>query len=159
MRRKVDIVKVEDEKLLDGMVELAGELGAVSGGAAADPESMRANLSAMIAADAYDIFAAVDSGKVMAFVAVHYYREATGRAEYARIGELAARAELRGGDLARDLVRAAAMAARVRGCERVGVAAVHDDDSALEFYHAIGFDRWRVLLEMDLVDQRGGGRA
>lgn len=146
----MDIVKVESEKLLEAMVDVSCELGAMVAGGPADPEAMRRNLAMMISEAAYEVFAARVGERVLGLVAVHYYEGMTGQRPAARISELVIRADAHGGGVARDLVTAAAMAARVRGAGTLEIAAESDDDSAVELYHGLGFSDWRILFRMDL---------
>ena len=146
----VDIVKVESEKMLSGMVDAACELGAMVSGGAVDPDVMRANLAMMIASDAYEIYAATVGDRVLGLVAVHYYDSVTEPRLCARISEMVIRADMQGSGVSRDLVNAAAMAARVHGAGSLEVAADSDDDARVEFLHGLGFGDWQILFKMDL---------
>lgn len=117
--------------------DMAGLLRQLGHGAS--PREVAERLDALAKDTNGTVLVAVGFAPVIGLVAVQWYGTLQDPRRVAHITALVVDEAERGHGIGRSLVKSAAQAARVAGCDRLEIAAPPDNMAAQEFYHSIGF--------------------
>ncbi|MEW6554853.1 MAG: GNAT family N-acetyltransferase [Actinomycetota bacterium] len=121
----------------------------------ADKAGVLAIYERYLESDDHQVYVAEMDGRLVAVMSTSILQSLYGHCPYLIVDELVVDAGHRGRGTGKRLLDEAFSLARDRGCCEVCLDTTSDNERAIRFYRAYGFDRESILFEKELKDGEG----